>query len=138
MIFTRFVEESDFLVDRFSGVIQTVSAQTKPKERTEIIEGFKKGEIKAVANVGVLTHGFDFPELETVVLARPTRSLALYYQMSGRAIRPHPEKEKAMIVDMCQNYNRFGKLEDLKLIEPKYNLWHIESNGKQLTNVYYE
>ena len=138
LIFTRFTDESDFLVDKFRGVVQTVSAQTKPKERTEIIDGFKAGEIKAVANVGVLTHGFDFPELETVVLARPTRSLALYYQMSGRAIRPHPEKEKAMIVDMCQNYDRFGKLEDLKLIEPKSNLWHIESNGKQLTNVYYE
>jgi DNA repair protein RadD len=137
LIFTRFTDEAQTIVNQLGDVAQIVTAETKMKDRTEIINNFKNGKIKVVANVGVLTHGFDFPELETVVLARPTRSLALYYQMIGRGIRIHEQKQYSMIVDLCQNYNRFGKIEDLKLVEPKKNLWHVESNGRQLTNVYF-
>jgi hypothetical protein len=56
----------------------------------------------------------------------------------GRGIRPHPEKIKTLIVDLCDNYRRFGKVEDLKLVAPSSSLWHLESNGKQLTNIYYD
>ena len=101
-----------------------------------ILRKFKSGEIKVVANVGVLTTGFDYPELDTIVLARPTMSLALYYQMVGRAIRPCKGKD-GWIVDLCGTYKRFGKVEDLVLTEPKKGQWQIESNGKQLTNTYY-
>jgi len=81
--------------------------------------------------------GFDFPELETVIIARPTMSLALYYQMIGRSIRIHPNKSTAWIVDLCDNYRKFGRVEDLKLTAPKSELWHIESKGRQLTNKYF-
>lgn len=66
-----------------------------------ILEAFKAGEIPVVANVGVLTTGFDYPELDTVVMARPTMSLAMWYQIVGRVIRPHPSKECGWIVDLC-------------------------------------
>jgi len=90
-----------------------------------------------VANVGVLTTGFDYPELDTIVLARPTMSLGLYYQMVGRGIRPHKNKPAGWVVDLCGNVKRFGKVEDLRLTEPKPKLYQIESNGKTLTNVYF-
>ena len=89
-----------------------------------------------MANVGVLTVGFDYPELECVVVARPTRSLTLYYQMMGRAVRPHPNKESAWIIDMCGNYDIFGRMEDMNLVEFRDNLWTVVSRGRKLTNVY--
>ena len=138
IVFTRFIDEAQYIVDMLPDCAQIVTGSTPKKEREAILNDFKSGKFKIIANVGVLTTGFDFPELATIVLARPTRSLALYYQMVGRAIRPHKNKTSGWIVDLCENYKRFGKVEDLKLVEPKSNLWHIESNGKQLTNVYYE
>ncbi len=137
LVFTRFVEEAHSLVASVPGGA-VVSAMTPKAERERIISGFKKGEIRYVANVGILTVGFDYPELETVVMARPTRSLALYYQMIGRSIRPHPSKDHSLILDLCDNCRRFGKVEDLRLVEPRPSLWHLESNGRQLTNIYFD
>jgi DNA repair protein RadD len=138
LVFTRFISEAEYLVKVIGDIAEIVTGKTKKNERERIINDFKSGKTQVVANVGVLTTGFDFPELATVVLARPTRSLALYYQMTGRAIRPHDDKKEAWLVDLCQTYERFGKVEDLKLADTGNGKYIIESNGKQLTNVYYE
>ena len=114
-----------------------VSGSTPPKEREHILEAFKRGDIPVVANVGVLTCGFDYPELDTIVIARPTKSLALYYQIVGRAIRPHPNKEAGWVVDLAGNIARFGKVEDLRLVDAGREKWSVWNNTKQLTNVYF-
>ena len=136
LVFTRFLKEAERLEKTF-GCCAIVSGSTPKSEREQILEKFKAGDIKVVANVGVLTTGFDYPELDTVVLARPTMSLSLYYQMIGRAIRPHKDKPESWVVDLCTNYHRFGRVEDLKLTEPQKGLYQIESKGKALTNVYF-
>jgi DNA repair protein RadD len=64
-------------------------------------------------------------------------SLALYYQMIGRGIRPHPGKDKSVIMDLCGNTGMFGKVEDLVLWPGENGKWIIMSNGRQLTNIYY-
>lgn len=137
LVFTKFIKEAERLSRTFD-CCAIVSGSTPKSERERILSAFKRGEIKVVANVGVLTTGFDYPELDTVVLARPTMSLALYYQMIGRAIRPHENKPESWIVDVCNNYARFGRVEDLKLIEPKPGLYQVSSKGKQLTNTYFQ
>ena len=79
--------------------------------------------------------GFDYPELDTVVMARPTMSLAMYYQIVGREIRPYKGKQ-SWFIDLCGNINRFGKVEDLKLVDTNgKGKWAVFSNGNQLTNV---
>lgn len=136
LVFTRFIEESRFVVDRVPGSA-IVTGKTKKRERERVINGFKCGKIRVVCNVGVLTTGFDYPELETIIIARPTMSLALYYQMIGRGIRPHPDKENTLIIDMCDNIRMFGHIEDLQLNDGGNGKWFISSNGRQLTNIYY-
>jgi DNA repair protein RadD len=136
LVFTKFVEESRELAEQLGDCAAMVNGEMKSKERDAIIKGFRKGTIKVVCNVGVLTVGFDYPELEVVVIARPTRSLTLYYQMLGRSVRPHPDKDKAMIVDMCGNYDIFGRVEDMQLVEFNDNIWYVISKGRKLTNVY--
>lgn len=132
LVFTRFVEEAQFVARMVPGAA-IVSADTKAADRDRIIKAFRAGRIRCVCNVGILTTGFDYPELESVVLARPTMSLALYYQMVGRVVRPHPNKPDAMVVDMGGNLAQFGKVEDLELSDQ--GGWHIHSNGKTLTGV---
>lgn len=136
LVFTKFVAEAQALAEELGDIAAMVNGEMKTKERDSTIKGFRSGQIKVVANVGVLTLGYDHPELECVVIARPTRSLTLYYQMMGRAVRPHPNKESAWIIDMCGNYEIFGKMEDMALVEYNDNIWCVVSKGRQLTNVY--
>ncbi len=136
LVFTRFVDESKYLVSRIPGSA-VVTGKTPKKEREKILGLFRSGRIKAVCNVGVLTTGFDYPELDAAILARPTRSLALYYQMIGRTIRPAENKSHSLIVDMCDNFRMFGPVEKLELVDGGNGKWFISNNGKQLTNVYY-
>lgn len=134
LVFTRFLKEAQRLTQSIPGTA-IVSGDTPKKERERILEEFKAGEIPVVANVGVLTTGFDYPELDTIVMARPTMSLALWYQIVGRAIRPHPTKEAGWIVDLCGNIKRFGEVKDLRLVDGGNGKWAVFSNNRQLTNV---
>ena len=134
LVFTRFLKEAERLTWSIPGAA-IVSGDTPKGERERILEAFKAGEIPVVANVGVLTTGFDYPELDTVVMARPTMSLAMWYQIVGRAIRPHLSKECGWIVDLCGNIKRFGEVSDLRLFDSGNGKWAVFSNGRQLTNV---
>ncbi|WP_130893116.1 DEAD/DEAH box helicase [Paraprevotella xylaniphila] len=134
LVFTRFLKEAERLTWSIPGTA-IVSGDTPKKERERILEAFKAGEIPVVANVGVLTTGFDYPELDTIVMARPTMSLALWYQIVGRAIRPHPNKEAGWIVDLCGNIKRFGEVKDLRLVDGGNGKWVVYSGYRQLTNV---
>lgn len=134
LVFTRFLKEAERLAGEIDGCAM-VSGDTPKSERERILEAFKAGSIPVVVNVGVLTTGFDYPELDTIIMARPTKSLSLWYQIVGRAIRPSPMKDKGWVIDLCGNLNRFGKVQDLMLVEPKPNMWQVQSNGRQLTNI---
>lgn len=137
LVFTRFLKEAERLTQSIE-CCEMVSGTTPKVERERILNDFKNGKIKVVVNVGVLTTGFDYPELDTVVMARPTMSLAMYYQIVGREIRPYKDKQ-AWFVDLAGNINRFGKVEDLKLIDTNgKGKWAVFSNGKQLTNVLFQ
>ena len=134
LVFTRFLKEAERLTQSIPGTA-IVSGDTPKATREMILRQFKAGEIPVVANVGVLTTGFDYPELDTIVMARPTMSLALWYQIVGRAIRPHPSKEAGWIVDLCGNLKRFGEVKDLRLVDGGNGKWAVYSKGRQLTNV---
>lgn len=138
LVFTRFTKEAEELVGklRHKGInAAIVSAQTKKDERDRVVNEFKDGTIKVVANVGVLSTGFDYPALDTIILGRPTKSLALYYQMVGRAIRKFDGKD-GWIIDLGGSYKQFGRVQDLKigLEKPNSQLWAVFNNGRQLTN----
>lgn len=138
LVFTAFTKEARKLVNRLQDIgveAAIVTGETPKAERESILEGFKNRRIKVVANVGVLTTGFDYPELDTIILARPTKSLGLYYQMVGRAIRPYKGKD-GWIVDLSGNYKRFGNVADLFIgRSPGSSKWAVYSRGNQLTNV---
>lgn len=138
LVFVRFVDDARRIADAIIGC-EMVSGETPKRERAAILERFKSGETKVVVNVGVLTTGFDHPALDTIILARPTMSLALYYQMVGRAIRPFAGKE-GWVIDLCGSIAKFGKVEDLWIDPGCHGKWVVvnKATGEQLTNVLFK
>ena len=72
------------------GSAALVSDKTEPDLRKQTIKSFKEGRIQYFVNVGIATEGFDVPDIDAVVMARPTESTALFTQMIGRGTRPLP------------------------------------------------
>ncbi|KKY23137.1 putative dead deah box helicase [Diplodia seriata] len=77
-----------------------VTGDTPNKIRAERIDQFKRKEYPVLLNCGVFTEGTDIPNIDCVILARPTRSRNLLIQMIGRGMRLHSEKENCHIIDM--------------------------------------
>lgn len=79
------------IINRWKGgSAAMVSGETPKLERQAILARFARGQTQFLCNCGVLTEGFDDPGVEVVVLARPTKSRALFAQMVGRGTRPLP------------------------------------------------
>lgn len=111
VVFAAGVEHSIHLRDRFreAGYLaEHIDGDTPAPERAEILRKINSGEIEVVTNCGILTEGWDLPNLDAVVLARPTKSLALYLQMIGRVLRPAPGKLRALVLDHAGNVDRHG------------------------------
>ena len=93
----------------------SITGDTPSGERRRIISRYR-GSFEGpmvVCNYGVLTAGFDAPETSAAVVARPTKSLVLYSQMIGRAMRGplaggNDEAEVVTVVDT--NLPGFGDL----------------------------
>lgn len=68
--------------------------------RRATLAAFSRGEVQVLTNAMVLTEGWDAPRAEVCVIARPTRSPALYVQMVGRVLRPYPGKSEALVLDI--------------------------------------
>lgn len=85
---------------------------TTPKEkRTVAVRKFREQEIKILVNVNLFTEGVDLPNVDCVIMARPTASLALYLQFSMRCLNPRPGKT-AIIIDHANNFKTFGYPDD--------------------------
>lgn len=134
LIFCSLISEANEVSKGIPGSV-VLTGDTETRERERILSQFKSGILKCVINVGVLTTGFDYPELECVLMARSTMSLALYYQILGRGMRPHPNKESCWIVDLGGNIKFFGKIETMRIQQNEKGLYSIWNCGRQLTNV---
>ena len=77
---------------------------TKRKERIKIFNKFKSGKLKLIFTVNIFNEGLDFPDADTVLLLRPSMSYGLILQQIGRALRKHPNKERALILDFVGNH----------------------------------
>lgn len=133
LVFCSLVEEAYKVAALVPGSV-VITGETEQSRRDKILTDFKSGKIRCVINVGVLTTGFDFPLLESVLMARSTMSLSLYYQIIGRVMRIHPIKDCGWFVDLGGNIRKFGKIETMQ-IQHHNGFYSIWNNGRQLTDV---
>lgn len=78
------------------------------KSNDEIFEKYKNKEIQFLLSCQIISEGWDCPQTEVVVMARPTLSKVLYLQQIGRGVRNYPGKECLYVIDVVDNYA--GKL----------------------------
>ena len=75
---------------------------TPPDERKTTLDDFRTGRIRVLFNVMLLTEGFDLPEIDCILIARPTKSPLLLTQMIGRGTRRAEGKKDCMVIDVAQ------------------------------------
>jgi DNA repair protein RadD len=134
LVFTRFVEEAHEIAMQVPGMV-VITGETHKDERKEMVDAFKAGQIRSVANVGTMTTGFDHPALDGILVARDMMSLSLWDQMVGRGARPHPSKTECWVTDLGKNIARFGHMYDQEITKDHKGHWVVRSRGRQLTNV---
>ncbi|GIW55535.1 MAG: hypothetical protein KatS3mg082_1939 [Nitrospiraceae bacterium] len=94
-----------------------VTGEMPVAERDHTLKRFRRGELKYLCNVNVLTTGFDAPNIDCVALLRPTMSPGLYYQMVGRGFRLHPSKTNCLVLDFGGNVLRHGPVDQIRVKE---------------------
>lgn len=92
--------------------------------RRDYIEGLGTGVYNAVCSYEVISEGVDVPVLAGVIMRRRTKSLTIYLQQVGRALRTAPGKSRALIIDQCGNYFLHGH-------PLQSHTWSLESADKK-------
>jgi DNA repair protein RadD len=124
LIFASTIANGERIVKEYNNINECKIAHgnLSNNDRNELLKWLKNGSGKRyLVNVGLYTRGFDFPELQALVLLRATTSLRLYVQIIGRLIRSHDEKECGYLLDYGTNVSRFGPIDNLTPPEPPKN-----------------
>lgn len=96
IIFAVDVAHAEAIAERIPGA-RALSAASK--DRNEVVDAYKRGEIPVLVNCALFTEGTDLPNTKTVIIARPTKSVALYTQMVGRGTRLAEGKDHCLLID---------------------------------------
>lgn len=141
LVFTAGVEHAENTADilNIKGIPAiAVHGKLTSKQREEAITAYKRGEYMALVNNNILTTGFDHPNIDLILILRPTRSPGLWVQMLGRGTRPvfadgfdltTPEgrheamrngpKQDCLVLDFSGNTRRLGPINDPVVPNPR-------------------
>ncbi|MGE3288371.1 MAG: DUF3427 domain-containing protein [Pseudonocardia sp.] len=111
------VAHAAYMARRFTGAglpSQAVSAGTPEQERAAAQERLRRGELRCLFAVDLFNEGVDLPEVDTLLLLRPTESVTVYVQQLGRGLRTHPGKPVLTVLDLVGQHRREYRL-DLRL-----------------------
>jgi DNA repair protein RadD len=87
---------------------QCIDGQTERSVRALAIADFRAGRLQVLTSCELVSEGFDLPAIEVGICLRPTQSLSLWLQQSGRVLRPFPGKTSAILFDHAGNTLRHG------------------------------
>ena len=115
VVFCVSIRHAELVAEAFAaaGLASGVVHSELPRaRRMETLERFESGRLQVVANVGVLTEGWDSAAVDCLLLCRPTLSPALYVQIVGRGLRTCPGKADLLILDLSGNCRQHGDPND--------------------------
>lgn len=107
-----------------------IDGKMKKADRKETLEAFRKGQIKVICNVDLISEGFDMSDADCVILTRPTESLAMFMQQAFRAMR-YREGKTAIILDHANNIALHGEIDQI------FD-WRLEGKNTRGENEGYE
>ena len=114
IVYASSLSHSKKIVDYFNanGINSAhIDGNTPRAMRDKIINDFKCGNIKILSNYALIVEGFDVPDCECCIIARPTQSLVIHIQSTMRCMRYKPNK-RAIILDSVGNFERHGLPDD--------------------------
>ena len=107
-----------------------IDGTMRKADRKDALEAFRKGEIKVICNVDLISEGFDMSDADCVILTRPTESLAMFMQQAFRAMR-YREGKTAIILDHANNIALHGEIDQI------FD-WSLEGRNTRGDNTGYE
>ncbi len=111
LIFNNGIQTSRHVYEVFKSAgykIRYIDNTNSKEERKNVLSWFKNTPDAILTSVGILTTGFDEPTIESIIINRATKSLALYFQMIGRGSRIFDAKTEFSVLDLGNNVSRFG------------------------------
>jgi len=111
VVFASNIAHSKHIVEQFlaAGVTaEHIDCYDDTDTRRETLKRFESGKTTIISNSALLAEGWDAPFCQTLILARPTKSLIRYLQMAGRVLRPADGKTRALILDHSGTVKHLG------------------------------
>ncbi len=97
------------------------------QDREEILSDYENGKYNVLCNSMLLTEGWDCPEVDCVIVLRPTKVRSLYCQMVGRGTRLYPGKDHLLLLDFLWHTERH------ELCHPASLICENEDVARQMT-----
>lgn len=97
------------------------------QDRTEILEDYAAGKYNVLCNSMLLTEGWDCPDVDCIVVLRPTKVRSLYCQMVGRGTRLAPGKDHLLLLDFLWHTERH------ELCHPAHLICESEEVAQKMT-----
>lgn len=109
--FCSSIDHCNVMEDAFNAAgfrAKTVKGDMTREDRTDAIQGLGNGKYSVLCSYDVISEGVDIPVISGAILLRRTKSLSVYLQQVGRALRPYPGKTHAVILDHAGNFHEHG------------------------------
>lgn len=97
------------------------------QDREQVLADYESGKYNVLCNSMLLTEGWDCPEVDCVIVLRPTKVRSLYCQMVGRGTRLYPGKDHLLLLDFLWHTERH------ELCHPASLICENEEVARQMT-----
>ena len=99
---------------RLGIVSKVVCGETPKREREQLIDEFRRSNLRCLVTVVALAVGFDVPDVDCIIWCRPTMSKVLYVQGFGRGVRIAAGKTDCLVLDFTDTVERLGPIDTIK------------------------
>ncbi len=129
MIFCQTIAHARKIAQLMGDNAVLVHKENRDSANNHALRAFEDGEINAIISVNMLNEGVDIPDANVIVFLRNTVSPAVFYQQLGRGTRLSKDKEKALILDFVNNYERIEMVLELKQEIDDFRLYPPKTGG---------
>lgn len=102
------VRHAEFMAEKFNAAgisAASVTGTTPQHERRAAFEKLRSGKLACLFGVDVFNEGLDVPNVDTILLLRPTASPTIFLQQLGRGLRRSPDKAVTTVLDFVGLHN---------------------------------
>ncbi|MEU5586321.1 DEAD/DEAH box helicase [Streptomyces chrestomyceticus] len=113
-----------------------LDGQTPPTERANALTSLRNGTLQVIFSVDLFNEGLDVPDVDTLLLLRPTASATIFLQQLGRGLRRAPDKAVLTVLDFIGQHRKEFRYEEqfraLTNLTRNRLVQHIERDFPQL------